>query len=142
MDIQTLKSILALVLFWVISSTSIYSQDLVYTPRNSAFGGNTLNHSWMLNNATSQNTFDRPSTGEDEDQFLNDFTQSLERQLLSYISREIFDAQFDPNQQGLEEGTFQFGNFLVDITDGVEGLIISINDFSSGGTTQITVPFF
>jgi len=96
----------------------------------------------MLNNATSQNTFDRPSTEEDEDQFLNDFTQSLERQLLSYISREIFDAQFDPNQQGLEEGTFQFGNFLVDITDGVEGLIISINDFSSGGTTQITVPFF
>lgn len=142
MNNQTLKIILAVAVFGFVGTTSIYTQDLVYTPRNSAFGGNALNHSWMLNNATSQNTFNNPPADEEEeDQFLNDFTESLERQLLSYISREIFDAQFDPNQ-GLEEGTFQFGNFLVDITDGVEGLIISINDFSSGGTTQITVPFF
>lgn len=122
-------------------ATSINGQDFVYSPVNSAFGGNALNYSWMLNSANVQNTFSAPSNNRfEEDSRLDDFTQSLERQLLNQISREIFNSQF--GSDGLEEGTFEFGNFQVDVATGIDGLIITINDLGGGGSTQITVPFF
>lgn len=142
MHIQTLKNTLFAFLFLVAGNISLSAQDLIYTPRSSAFGGNALNYSWMLNSATAQNTFTEDPDQDDEGNlFLDDFSQTLERQLISFITRELFEAQFDPDR-GLEEGTYQFGNFLVDVAPGVDGLIISVNDFSTGGTTQITVPFF
>ncbi len=138
LQIQVVSIFFFLTLFNFVS----HGQDFTYSPVNSAFGGNALNYNWMLNSANLQNSFEEPSDSPASQQrsALDSFTQSLERQLLNQISREIFSSQFGSN--GLEEGTFQFGNFQVDVTPGVDGLIISINDFGTGGSTQITVPYF
>jgi len=130
--------------FTLFYSNNCYGQDFIYSPVNSAFGGNALNYNWMLNSANAQNTFEDPESNNQRFQqrnSLEDFTESLQRQLLSQISREIFRSQFGSNG-GLDEGTYEFGNFQVDIAPGVEGLVITINDFSTGGSTQVTVPYF
>jgi len=138
----TLQRITLLLFFGLGLGFASQAQDFTYSPVNPAFGGNALNYGWMLNSATAQNSINDPDsdsrpTGRDQ---LQSFTESLERQLLSQISREIFSSQF--GSDGLEEGTYSLGNYQVDITSGLDGLIITINDFSTGGATQITVPFF
>jgi curli production assembly/transport component CsgF len=34
-----------------------FAQDLVYKPKNPAFGGDTFNYQWMIGSAESQNKF-------------------------------------------------------------------------------------
>jgi curli production assembly/transport component CsgF len=46
--------LISLVVFGI---QSMGAQDLVYRPRNPAFGGDTFNYQWLLNSAESQNTF-------------------------------------------------------------------------------------
>ena len=48
-----MKSLITLVGL-LISMTS-FSQDLVYKPKNPAFGGDTFNYNWLLSSAESQN---------------------------------------------------------------------------------------
>ena len=40
----------------LLSSSQLFAQDLVYTPKNPAFGGEVFNYQWMLNSANVQNT--------------------------------------------------------------------------------------
>ena len=115
---------------------------MVYTPQNPAFGGSELNYSWLLNSATSQNSFTDPNAfGSFNDDPLANFTEGLERQLLNQLTREIFDRQ---TGEGIlaEEGSTQIGNYQVDVNPGIEGLFINITDITTGGTTQLSIPFF
>ena len=80
--------------------TGARAQDLLYTPQNPSFGGNTFNYQWLLQSATAQNgltdpdaqqrDFARSSTRRTS---LDDFTESLNRQLLNSITRQLFDLQ-------------------------------------------------
>ncbi len=87
---RTLFTILMIVFFFVAGKT--YAQDLVYTPKNPAFGGNPYNYSWLMSSAQAQNdikeaatdTYSRYSTDA-----LEDFSASLNRQILSQLSRQI-----------------------------------------------------
>ncbi|MCB0637051.1 MAG: curli assembly protein CsgF [Lewinella sp.] len=125
------------VVLW--TGTPIVGQDLVYQPVNPAFGGNSLNYGWLLNAANAQNGFTDPNeAGEEEDQ-LTQFSESLNRQLLSQLSRNILGDQF--GEAGLTEGTYQFGDFQIDIAPGLDGLVITINDLGTGGHTAITIPY-
>jgi curli production assembly/transport component CsgF len=118
-----------------------YGQDFTYQPINPAFGGNVLNYSWMLNSANSQNKLKDPNANDDDGlNTIDQFTESLNRQILNQISRELVSEQF--GAEGLTEGTYQFGDFQVDITPGLDGLVILITDFANGGQTSITVPYF
>ena len=119
------------------------AQDLVYQPKNPAFGGNSFNYQWLMSSAQAQDTKKDPDATERRSSFtdrnsLEGFTESLNRQLLSRLSRQLFSEQFD--EFGLEEGTFQIGDFQLDITQDLDGMIIRIFD-GQGGETQITVPF-
>jgi len=128
----------------VSTSCWVYGQDLIYIPKNSAFGGNALNYSWMLNSANAQNTITAPGSGDFEDfttDPLTEFSDGLNRQILSQISQQIFDQQFGENNI-LEAGNFEFGDLQVQVTPGANGLVITITDFSTGGQSQITVPYF
>lgn len=128
---------------FLLFTTNIFSQDLIYRPTNPAFGGSPLNYSWMLNSAQVQDTTEDPKADENNS-FSQDplgrFTESLNRQLLSQISRDILNTQF--GEGGLTEGSYQIGDFLVDILPDFDGLTITIFDVGSGGETTITIPYF
>ena len=135
------------VLFLVASLMSLNSaqaQDFVYKPVNPAFGGDTFNYNWLLSSAQAQDLTedsrleDRLSQTAGLD--LDDFTESLNRQLLSQLSREIAVSQF--GEDGLEDGIYTVGNFQIDVASTLEGLAITIIDSSVGEQTQIIIPFF
>lgn len=117
------------------------AQDLVYKPKNPAFGGDTFNYNWLLNSAQVQDlTEDETAIDRNQRNTLDDFSESLNRQLLSQLSRQLITNQFGEN--GLEEGSYTLGNFQVDVTSTIEGLVINILDTSAGEQTQVVIPFF
>jgi len=142
-----MKNRLTFIIFFVscfcLSATFCNGQDLVYKPINPAFGGETFNYQWMLNSAQVQNLIEEP----EEESFslnrtsdLEAFTENLNRQLLSQISRQVATSQF--GEAGLEEGSYTVGNFQIDVNNTVEGLSITILDTALGEQTQVIIPFF
>ncbi len=120
-----------------------YGQDFVYRPKNPAFGGDTFNYQWLLSAAQAQDTQENPAITDRNNPLgdrntLDRFTESLNRQLLSRLSRELLTNQF--GEDGLEEGTFQVGDFQFDVSQDLDGMLIRIFD-GQGGETQITIPF-
>ncbi|GAB3890342.1 curli production assembly/transport component CsgF [Spirosoma agri] len=121
------------------------AQSLVYHPNNPAFGGNTFNYAWMLSSAQAQDKLKDPtapkttSSSGAQTNALTNFSQTLQNQLLSQLSRNLFTSQF--GEQGLKEGTFQFGDLQVVVANGTDGINIQITD-GKGGQTTITVPYF
>jgi curli production assembly/transport component CsgF len=115
------------------------AQQLLYQPQNPAFGGSPLNYNWLLQSAQLQNQFEEDPT----DRFLRDpladFEQSLQRQILNQLSRELIADRFgdlDLTQPGL----FNLGDFQVEVTPGLEGVAIRIFNLLTGEETVVTVP--
>ena len=128
--------------FFVTGKT--YGQDFVYTPKNPAFGGNPYNYSWLLSSAQAQNELKTTSTSSASSSYntdpLQSFTESLNQQILSQLSRQIVAKQFGEN--ALSAGTYVLGDYQIDITNQSAGLNISILDNKSGSSTTVTVPYF
>ncbi len=127
-------------LFFIVFAIKFsFGQDLVYKPINPAFGGDTFNYQWLLSSAEAQNTFtDDSDASADQVSDLDRFTENLNSQLLSQISRTLFVDQF--GEDGLTEGTFSFGTLFVEIFPSAEGLVIDILDTSTGDQSQIIIP--
>lgn len=117
------------------------SQDFVYKPINPAFGGDTFNYQWLLSSASEQNDFkeesDIPSFQQDP---LSDFENSINRQILSQLSRELVSNLF--GEEGIQDGTFEIGSFQIEILSSIEGINITIFDTTDGAETQIIVPYY
>lgn len=129
---------LILLLFFT-GSFSVQAQDLVYTPKNPAFGGNPYNSQWLLASAEAQNSFTDPNaTGREQQTELERFTESLNSQLLGQVTRRMFTSQF--GEGGLTPGAYTFGSLAVDIYPSNEGLVINIIDTNTGEQTQIVIP--
>ena len=133
------------VLVLVFFTTTTLAQDLVYEPKNPAFGGNTFNYQWMLSSANAQNTYKAPEEGADPFSRygrdpVEDFTESLNRQILSRLSRELVTRQF--GEESLTEGTYNLGDYQIEIGDSDGGIEISIVDLTTGATTNVSVPYF
>lgn len=128
-------------LLWI--STICFAQDFVYKPRNPAFGGDIFNYQWMLSSAQAQNSFTDKDTEEydyrDRDP-LDDFTSSLNRQVLNQLSRELINLQF--GEEGLDEGSYIIGDFGIDVVPTLDGISITILDISTGNQTVIEIPFY
>ena len=115
------------------------AQDLVYTPKNPAFGGNPYNSQWLLATAQAQNSFKDPNAqSQDNLSELGQFTQNLNQQLLGQVSRSLFLDQF--GDKGLQPGTYNFGSLAIDIYPSNAGLVINILDTNTGEQTQIVIP--
>jgi curli production assembly/transport component CsgF len=135
-----MKPLFLSLVFLLVSWQAAYSQDLTFQFTNPAFGGNALNYGWLLNSANAQNSFSDPAAdANQQDDQLTQFTENLNRQLLNQLSRDLINEQF--GEEGLTEGTYQFGDFQIDISPGLDGLVITINDLSTGGHTAITIPY-
>ena len=134
-----IKSVIITAIITCIGCISGFSQDLVYRPKNPAFGGDTFNYQWLLSSAESQNTFTDPNdSSRDERSDIERFTEGLNNQLLNQISRQLFDDQF--GEDGLTEGTFSFGSLFVEIFPSSEGLVINILDTNTGDQSQVIIP--
>ena len=123
-------------------SPTAEAQDFVYRAKNPAFGGETFNYNWLISSAQSQNGFTDPTNpfGREEANPLDDFTESLNRQLLNQISNDLIQSQF--GEQGLQEGDYTVGNFNINVTNTLEGIVVTIFDTAIGQQTQLIVPFF
>ncbi|MBI9041800.1 curli production assembly/transport component CsgF [Lutibacter sp.] len=117
----------------------MFSQNLVYKPINPFFGGDTFNYQQLLASANAQNSFEEDSGFSfDQASDLENFTESLNRQLLNSLSQDLFTQQF--GDQALSVGTFVFGSLVVEVSPTSNGLSVNILDTSTGEQTQITIP--
>lgn len=134
------KLLLIISFFGVLGFSECYSQQLVYRAVNPNFGGDTFNYQFLLQGAQAQNSFTDPQTDFlDERSELERFTENLNNQLLSQISRSLFNQQFGEDGQ-LSPGTFSFGSLVVEIFETTEGLVIDILDTGNGDQTQVILP--
>lgn len=116
------------------------AQDFVYEPTNPAFGGSPVNYSWMLNSANTQNKFKSSGGGFSRDPLAN-FEQSLQRQVLSQLTRQIIGDRFGEGNIDLSErSNFEFGEFNISINPGPDGVSINIQNILSGESTTVTIP--
>lgn len=130
------------------------AQDLVYKPKNPAFGGDTFNYQWMLSSAEAQNLLKDPEgeKGYGQKSELERFKDNLNSQLLSYLSRELFNNQFGTGTNGsgtgsgngtgsdLQNGVYTFGSLSVEIYSSNLGLVVNILDILTGEETQVIIP--
>ena len=124
-----------------LSINTISAQDLVFKPINPAFGGDTFNYNWLLSSAQSQdNTRNTATNSTTPKSTLDDFQQSLNRQILSQLARQVVNSQF--GETGLQEGSYEVGSFQIDISPSSEGVVITVLDTAAGEQTQIIVPYF
>ncbi|HZL09587.1 MAG TPA: curli assembly protein CsgF [Prolixibacteraceae bacterium] len=138
---RTTFTILMIVFFFVAGKT--YAQDFTYQPKNPAFGGNPYNYSWLMSSAQAQNDI-KETTSSAYNPYqtdpLADFTASLNRQILSQLSRQIVARQFGEN--ALSAGTYVLGDYQIEVADQTDGLNITIVDNKSGSQTTVSVPYF
>jgi curli production assembly/transport component CsgF len=140
MIIKNTLRVFFLLTFFILSGNS-FSQQLVYTPINPSFGGSPLNGNWMLSQAQAQNGFTSEESIDsrfDRDP-LTDFKESLNRQILSELSRNLITSMF--GESGLEEGRYTIGDYIIDITQGAAGITIIIFDLITGDETTIIIPY-
>jgi len=129
---------LSLFFFFFIFTCVGFAQQLTYKPVNPNFGGDTFNYQFLLSSAQAQNSFTDPkSNSGNEETELERLNGDLNRQLLSQISRQLFNSEFGDD---LTEGTFNFGSLSLEIFDTGNGLVINILDTTTGEQTQIVIP--
>jgi curli production assembly/transport component CsgF len=128
-----MKKRVLIILFFVFTAGAVsYGQQLVYTPKNPAFGGDPFTGNWLLSTANAQNPFDDDQ--QDGLAGLEDLTaldQTLNNQLLN-------NALGENGLQGL--GTSSNGNFEIEAFETLDGLIVNILDVLTGEQTQIVIP--
>tara|TARA_B110000211_G_C13764715_1_gene414799 strand:+ start:93 stop:497 length:405 start_codon:yes stop_codon:yes gene_type:complete len=130
------KYILIVLIFIPILLTA---QSIVYKPINPSFlGGNSFNAQWLLSQAQAQNKFKEASSGSDQTTDLDRFVETLNRQLLNQLSRDLLQTEFGDSL--LTEGTFTFGSLVIEIVPTSGGLSINILDTNNGEQTQIIIP--
>jgi len=138
---RTTFTILMIVFFFVAGKA--YAQDFTYTPKNPAFGGNPYNYSWLMSSAQAQNDIKETSSSTSSTYStdpLKDFSESLNRQILSQLSRQIVAKQF--GEDALSAGTYVLGDYQIEVGDQADGLSIKIVDNKSGSQTTVSVPYF
>lgn len=116
------------------------AQQLVYQPKNPAFGGNPVNYSWLKLSADTQNKYKvERSLDRYQRDPLADFEASLQRQVLSQLTRDLIRKQFEGE---LQDSRFEFGEFTIDITPGADGIEVIIFNILTGDETSIKIPYF
>jgi len=117
---------------------SVNAQDLVYKPKNPAFGGDTFNYQWLASSAESQNKFKEDTGNLVQSTELENFTAGLNSLLLSQVSSSLFRQQF--GSDGIKIGSYTFGSLSVEVYPSSGGLTVDILDTKTGEQTQVIIP--
>jgi len=121
--------------------SAVSAQEMVWRPLNPAFGGNPGNYGWMLNSANTQNLHEETRESGFQRDPLADFQNSLQRQVLSQLTRDIVRREFGEGE-ALEEQRFEFGEFNIEVMPGTNGVQIRIFNILTGDETSVTIPNF
>lgn len=129
-------------LFMISGNTN--AQSFVYRPINPSFGGSFYNYSGLLSSAEAQNIYKKntptnTSATRTTATALDSFSDNINRQILSKLSSQFLKNQF--GEESLKEGTYQYGDLRLDVSNGREGINIRIVD-NKGGETVITIPYY
>lgn len=110
-----------------------FSQQLKYQPVNPNFGGNYLNYNWLLASANAQDPFKEENKFGMDNGLLSGFSDSVKRQILNQLSRELLN---DGKNLG-EPGTYESGGLIINVGNTRTGTIITIIDPETGEYTEI-----
>jgi curli production assembly/transport component CsgF len=116
-------------------AVSAQAGELIYTPVNPSFGGSPLNGSQLLNNANAQNKYEKKEEKQSQAEL---FAKQLQSRLYSALAGQITDAIFGENAQ--ESGTVQFDDQIIQWSQGLDSVIVTITNQSTGAVTVIEVP--
>ena len=133
---RLLSATLALGLFAIAAPAS--AQQLVYQPTNPAFGGSSLNYSWLLQSAQLQNQHEDEGSAS-ANSTIDNFADTLQRQILNQLSRELITNRFG-DLDLTQPGTFSLGDFQIDITPGLDGVSIRLFNLLTGEETIVSIP--
>ena len=114
-------------------------QNLVYHPVNPAFGGSPLNYQWLMSSAQTQNQYQESRDYSYYSDPLANFEQSLQRQILSELTRKLVTQKFGEIDLN-ENSQFSFGEFSINVVPGGNGIDIRIFNNLTGEQTSITIP--
>jgi len=120
---------------------------------NPDFGGNPLNGPVLLNEANAQNFFKAPTSTSSASTTassastvsqgaLNAFKTQLESMVLNKLALEITNQLFPSNggTSSVQTGTYNFGDYVVTISNATGGLNVNVSDVVAGTSTNITIP--
>ncbi|MCP4298936.1 MAG: curli production assembly/transport component CsgF [Proteobacteria bacterium] len=123
---------------------AVLAGEMVYTPANPSFGGNSFNAQWLMSEAQAQSEYkekkDVDPYGYESDP-LKDFQDGLNRQILSRLSREIVDVAFG-EEGDFQEGSYQIGDYTINIDPNSSVVKIEILDELTGNNTLIEIPYY
>ena len=115
------------------------AQDMVYQPKNPAFGGgNPFNYSWLQASATAQNTIPEPVQRATAQDPLAQFAANLNQQVLSQLTNRLIASQFGTG--AIRPGSYNVGGYQVQVTPGTTGVVVTVTDTGTGNQTTITIP--
>jgi curli production assembly/transport component CsgF len=129
---------LAALLFGAFFAAPAIAQELVYTPINPSFGGDSFNSAHLLGIANAQNDYKDPSAGTDGSSQSDLFLRQLQSRLLSSLASQVSDAIFGENPQ--ESGRIVFGDQIIEFVRGIDSVRITIIDNLTGAVTEIEIP--
>ena len=138
-----------IVMFWIFcfvylfTGSSVIADELVWTPINPSFGGSPFNAAWLMQQAEAQNKLVEERVGEDwryDKDPLQDFTESLNRQILSRLSSRLIQTAFGETE--LEPGHYEIGDYIIDITSTDTGIRVVITDPTTGAETTVEIPYY
>ena len=137
-----IRSITFSIFLTVMSIGSTHAQNFTFEFKNPGFGGHPSNFQYFMQTANSQKPdfSDSDETSGFRRDPLQDFERTLERQILSQISREltIGDSQVDFS----EDGTYELGDYQIEVRSQLDVINVSIRDLLSGESTQVQIPRF
>lgn len=128
---------------FLMPATEATATELVFEFINPSFGGSPFNGPWLLAQAEAQNKLiekQKPFTMPKRDP-IQDFEDSLNRQILYQMSRKIVSSAF--GEEGLEPGQYSVGDYTIDVTvDVISGIKVTITDTVTGNSTTVKVPYY
>jgi curli production assembly/transport component CsgF len=135
-----MKHIIILLSLIAFSATTGVGQDFKYKAKNPAFGGDTFNYNWLLSQAQAQNDFSEdpnadPFARDPLETFQSDLNRQILRQLTNSLTQDLFGE--DGN---LNEGSFEVGDFQIEIINGSGGVNVGIFNTLTNSQTTITIP--
>jgi curli production assembly/transport component CsgF len=140
-SVRSVACSIACILF-LISSGTVLASQLIWTPINPSFGGSYFNGAWLLSSAQAQNKLTMPREPYErlERDPIEDFKETLNRQILYQLSRRIIEGAF--GEEGIEEGHYELEEYTIDITRDIAGIKIVLVDVETGNETIIEVPYY
>lgn len=126
----------AAALSWICLAAS--AQELVYTPVNPSFGGDSFNSAHLIGIANAQNDYKDPESKTGGNTQVDQFLRQLQSRLLSSLAAQVNDAIFGENPQ--DSGTITFGDQTITFVRLLESVALTITDSTTGAVTEISIP--